>query len=71
MISIVETEGGAAPIVTPQFKRKDYDIKEAAAVLRVSTKTIRRYINQNKLRRCLKMGRIRIPAVDIDNFFDA
>ena len=50
--------------------RKDYDIKEAAAALRVSTKTIRRLINKRLLRRSSKLGRIRIPAADVDNFFD-
>jgi hypothetical protein len=47
-----------------------YDIKEAATVLGMSEKSVRRQIARQNLRRCNKFGRIRIPRKDVETFFE-
>lgn len=47
-----------------------YTIPEAAAVLRMSDKSVRRQIDRGNLRKCKVFGRILIPRKDVDGFFD-
>lgn len=47
-----------------------YTIPEAATVLRMSEKSVRRQIDRGHLRRCIKFGRVLIPRKDVDNFFE-
>jgi excisionase family DNA binding protein len=45
-----------------------YDIKQAAAKLNVSTKTIRRLLRRGKLTCCKVLRKILIPREQIENF---
>lgn len=45
-----------------------YDIKQAAARLNVSTRTIRRLLARRKLTCCKLIGKKLIPREQIDNF---
>jgi len=45
-----------------------YDIKQAAAKLNVSTKTIRRLLRRGKLTCCKVLRKILIPKDQIENF---
>lgn len=47
-----------------------YKISEAASLLRMSEKSVRRQIDKGTLRRCKKFGRVLIPCKDVDTFFD-
>lgn len=47
-----------------------YTINEAAVVLRMSTKSVRRQIDRGNLRRCSTFGRVLIPRKDVDNFME-
>jgi len=47
-----------------------YTISEAAAVLRMSDKSVRRQIDRGHLRRCKAFGRILIPRKDVDCFIE-
>ena len=46
-----------------------YDIKQAAAKLNTSTKTIRRLLQRGRLTCCRELRKILIPREQIDNFF--
>ena len=56
---------GAMP--EPQF----YDIKQSAAYLNMSTKTVRRLITVGRLTRCKYLRKILIPREQIENFLKA
>jgi excisionase family DNA binding protein len=45
-----------------------YDIKQAAAKLNVSTRTVRRLLRRRKLTCCKVFRKILIPREQIDNF---
>ena len=47
-----------------------YTIGEAASVLRMSTKSVRRQIARGNLRRCTQFGRVLIPRKDVDTFME-
>jgi excisionase family DNA binding protein len=47
-----------------------YTVKEAALILRVSDKTIRRYVMRGLLRTSKAIRKVLIPVRDVDNFFD-
>ena len=47
-----------------------YTIKEAAALLNMSEKSVRRQIQRGNLRRCKNFGRVLIPRRDIERFYD-
>lgn len=47
-----------------------YTVDEAAVILRVSVKTVRRLIVRGCLRRCDKVGRVLIPRKDVDTFIE-
>lgn len=47
-----------------------YTIPEAAALLRMSEKSVRRQIDRGNLRRCKVFGRILIPRKDVDGFIE-
>ncbi len=47
-----------------------YTIDEAANVLRMSTKSVRRQIDRGNLRRCKAFGRVLIPRKDVDTFIE-
>lgn len=47
-----------------------YTMAEAAQLLRMSQKSVRRQIDRGNLRRCSKFGRILIPRKDVDGFFE-
>jgi hypothetical protein len=50
--------------------KQPYTLAEAAIYLRMSQKSVRRQITKGNLRRCDKFGRIRIPARDVETFYD-
>jgi excisionase family DNA binding protein len=47
-----------------------YTIAEAAKVLRMSDKSVRRQIDRGHLRKCKVFGRVLIPRKDVDTFFE-
>lgn len=47
-----------------------YIISEAASILRMSEKSIRRQIDRGHLRRCKVFGRVLIPRKDVDTFME-
>ena len=47
-----------------------YTLKEAAAILRRSEKTVSRQIQRGELRRDKTFWKIRIPRKDVDNFME-
>jgi len=47
-----------------------YTLKEAATVLRMSEKSVRRQIDRGNLRKCKTFGRILIPRKDVENFVE-
>jgi excisionase family DNA binding protein len=47
-----------------------YTISEAANVLRMSEKSVRRQIDRRNLRKCKVFGRVLIPRKDVDNFIE-
>ena len=47
-----------------------YTIPEAATVLRMSEKSVRRQIDRGNLRRCVAFGRVLIPRKDVDTFIE-
>lgn len=47
-----------------------YTIREAAMLLRMSEKSVRRQIARGHLRRCTKYGRVLIPRKDVDTFME-
>ena len=47
-----------------------YGIKEAASLLRMSEKTVRRLIDRGLLRKCMAFGRLRIPCKDVHGFLE-
>jgi len=53
---------------TPLPEPLAYDIKQAAARLNVSTRTIRRLLIRRKLTCCKLIGKKLIPREQIDNF---
>jgi len=61
----------AAHTVPPPPKPEPlaYDIKEAAARLNTSTKTVRRWLILGKLTCCRELRKILIPREQIDNFY--
>lgn len=54
----------------PTPKASAYTIKETAAILRMSEKSVRRQIDRGNLRRCAKFGRVLIPRKDVDTFIE-
>jgi hypothetical protein len=56
--------------ITP-FAPKAYTIPEAAILLRMCEKSVRRQIERGNLRKCRKFGRVLIPKKDVDTFFDS
>ena len=54
----------------PPANAAAYFISEAAIILRMSEKSVRRQIDRGNLRRCTKFGRVMIPRKDIDSFFE-
>ena len=67
-------------ILTPNLKDKavnlacpansPYTISEAAVVLRMSDKSVRRQIDRGHLRKCKVFGRVLIPRKDVDSFIE-
>ena len=53
---------------TPRPEPLAYDIKQAAAKLNVSTKTIRRLLRRGKLTSCKLLRKVLIPCEQIENF---
>ena len=47
-----------------------YTLREAASVLRMSEKSVRRQIDRGNLRKCAKFGRVLIPRKDVDSFME-
>jgi excisionase family DNA binding protein len=47
-----------------------YTIPEAATVLRMSDKSVRRQIDRGNLRKCKVFGRVLIPRKDVDTFME-
>lgn len=47
-----------------------YTIDEAATILRMSEKSVRRQIDRGHLRRCKVFGRVLIPRKDVDTFVE-
>ncbi|MGO8696176.1 MAG: helix-turn-helix domain-containing protein [Limisphaerales bacterium] len=47
-----------------------YTLSEAATLLRMSPKSVRRQIDRGNLRRCDKFGRVLIPRKDVETFYD-
>jgi excisionase family DNA binding protein len=47
-----------------------YTIPEAASVLRMSEKSVRRQIDRGHLRKCKVFGRVLIPRKDVDTFIE-
>jgi len=62
-----QSGSGNAP-ETPRTEPLAYDIKQAAAALNVSTKTIRRLLRRGKLTCCKVLRKILIPREQIENF---
>ena len=62
-----QSGSGNAP-ETPLPEPLAYDIKQAAAKLNVSTKTIRRLLRRGKLTCCKVLRKILIPREQIENF---
>jgi excisionase family DNA binding protein len=60
--------GPEKPSETPRSMALAYDIKQAAAKLNVSTRTIRRLLARRKLTCCKLIGKKLIPREQIDNF---
>jgi excisionase family DNA binding protein len=54
------------PLVVPTA----YNIEQAAALLNVSTKTVRRLIDRGLLRKNKTLGRILIPKSDVEKFHE-
>ena len=63
----LQNGSGNAPETTPP-EPLAYDIKQAAAKLNVSTKTIRRLLRRGKLTCCKLLRKILIPREQIENF---
>lgn len=57
-------------VVCPPSSNSPYTITEAAVVLRMSEKSVRRQIDRGNLRRCSKFGRVLIPRRDVDSFME-
>lgn len=55
---------------TSAANRAAYTLCEAATVLRMSEKSVRRQIDRGKLRRCTAFGRVLIPRKDVDTFME-
>jgi len=53
-----------------EVKPSAYTIPEAASVLRMSEKSVRRQIDRGNLRRCKNFGRVLIPRKDVDTFIE-
>lgn len=47
-----------------------YTVREAALILRMSEKSVRRQIDRGNLRRCKVFGRVLIPRKDVDTFIE-
>lgn len=58
------------PVEARKVKPSAYTIGEAAIVLRMSEKSVRRQIDRGHLRRCTKFGRLLIPCKDVDTFIE-
>jgi hypothetical protein len=55
---------------TPPANVAAYYIREAATILRMSEKSVRRQIERGNLRRCTKFGKVMIPRKDVDTFYE-
>jgi excisionase family DNA binding protein len=68
--------GHPAPVTAPGHSGAEsakpeplaYDIKQSAAKLNVSTKTIRRLLRRGKLTSCKLLRKVLIPREQIENF---
>jgi len=58
------------PFESLSTSNSPYTITEAAKVLRMSEKSVRRQIDRGNLRRCTKFGRVLIPRKDVDSFME-
>jgi len=47
-----------------------YTVEEAAAILHMSNKSVRRQIDRGNLRKCKVFGRVLIPRKDVDTFME-
>ena len=47
-----------------------YTLAEAAIILKMSTRSVRRQIDRGHLRRCKVFGRILIPRKDVEGFIE-
>ena len=69
MNTIDHTDGASIPIhAAPTIS--GYGIREAATLLRMSEKSVRRLIDRGCLRKCKVFGRIRIPCKDVHGFVE-
>ncbi len=60
----------AAPSLNTLSASSPYTIPEAAVILRMSEKSVRRQIDRGNLRRCAVFGRVLIPRKDVETFFE-
>jgi excisionase family DNA binding protein len=58
------------PTSAPMPEPLAYDIKQAAAALNMSTKTVRRLIARGKLTPCTVLRKLLIPRKQIEGFFN-
>jgi len=58
------------PAYLTRTMNSPYRISEAATVLRMSEKSVRRQIDRGNLRKCKAFGRVLIPRKDVDNFIE-
>ena len=65
----LNTESQIAPI-NPAASVSGYGIQEAATLLKMSVKSVRRLIDRGYLRKCKAFGRIRIPCKDVHGFVE-
>ena len=56
--------------IQPHVVLTAYNIEQAAALLNVSTKTVRRLIDRGLLRKNKKLGRVLIPRGDVEKFHE-
>jgi excisionase family DNA binding protein len=56
--------------ILSNLRNSPYTIAEAATILRMSEKSVRRQIDRGHLRRCNAFGRVLIPRKDVDTFIE-
>ena len=57
-------------VIAPPSEKSPYTLREAALILRMSEKSVRRQIDRGNLRRCESFGRVLIPKKDVDDFME-